>query len=210
LKNLTIEVVDIVADKGFDFSQAEIIDIESLKYGETKHLFFKINKIEDYIYSTTGFTIQLKYDVQEIDTKGNPHGTAYKDHYKIDKNVVIKVSDYYVTNSRVNLNNFEEYWKKAENSNFFLTEEKFQLPFPTIKAAAASLSNLLGFEPLNELDKLDVNVNKYEILYATVSYYESMVFIRLQILVKNAQCLARVQIRSQEEEVNEMLINSIS
>jgi hypothetical protein len=102
-----------------------------------------------------------------------------------------------------------EYWKKAENSNFFISEEKLQLPFPTIKAAANSLSNLLGFEPLNDLDKLDVNVKKYEILYATMSYYEAMVFIRLQVVCQNSQCLAKVIIRSQEEEVNEMLLNSI-
>ena len=107
MKNLTIEVVDIVADKGFDFSHAEIIDIESLKYGESKHLFFKINKVEDFVYSTCDFTIQLKYDVQEIDAKGNPHGTPYKDTYKIDKHVFLKVSDYYLNNPRVNVNNFE-------------------------------------------------------------------------------------------------------
>jgi hypothetical protein len=107
LKNLTIEVVDIVAEKGFDFSHAEIIDIEALKFGETKHVFFKLNKVEDFVYSLCDFTIQLKYDVQEIDAKGNTYGAPYKDTYKIDKHVVVKVSDYYLSNQRVNLNNFE-------------------------------------------------------------------------------------------------------
>jgi hypothetical protein len=105
--------------------------------------------------------------------------------------------------------NFSEFWKKAENSNFFYTEEKLQLPYPTVKAAANGLSSLLGFEPLNELDKLDVNVKKYEILFATMSYYETMVFLRLQVVCQNSQCLARVMIRSEEEEVNEMLVNNI-
>lgn len=107
MKNVSIDVQGITAEKGFDFSHAEIIDIEALKYGETKHLFFKLEKKEDYIYSTCSFNIQLKYDVQEIDAKGNPHGAPYKDTYKIDKQVVVKVSDYFIQNPRVNLTNFE-------------------------------------------------------------------------------------------------------
>lgn len=89
-------------------------------------------------------------------------------------------------------------------------EEKLQLPYPTVKAAATSLTNLIGFEPLTELDKIDVNVKKFEIQYAAMSYYESLVFIKLQIVCQPSnQCLARILIRSQDEIVSETIINNI-
>jgi hypothetical protein len=124
--------------------------------------------------------------------------------------VEIRVSDYFLSNPRVTQSNFEEYWKKCENSNFDLVEEKLQLPYPTIKAAASNLTSLIGFETLTELDKLDVNVKKYEIQYAAMSYYESLIFIKLQIVCQpSSQCLARILIRSQDEIVSETIINNI-
>jgi len=205
LKNVTIEVVDVIAEDGFDFSHGEMIEIESLKYGELKHIYFKINKLTESVYSTCHFNIQLKYDVQEIDAKGNPHGPPYKDTYKPNKNSIsVRVSDYYRNNTKVNLENFDECWKKTASGDFFNVEETFVLPHPTIKAAATSISNLLGFDPLNDLEKLDVNVKKFEISYATVSYLDSMVFIKLQIANQNSQCLAKIYVRSQEEEIAQM------
>jgi uncharacterized protein YdgA (DUF945 family) len=172
---VTIDVFDISGGAGFDFSKTEIIEVAHLKLNEPRHLFLKLSKYENQIYSSCSFGLKLKYQVQEIDVKGNAHGASYPDEYKIDKKVEIKYSDYFVANPRVNLSNFEDFWKKCENSNFVSVEEKLQLEYNNIKAAGKGFSQLIGFEPLNELEKIDPTARKYEFLFAAISYIESLV-----------------------------------
>jgi hypothetical protein len=207
---VTIELLDISAESGFDFSKSEIIEIEKLKYNEPKHLFFKLSKNEDEVYASCSFNILLKYDVQELDAKGNPHGNSYKDQYKIDKKVEIAYADYFLQNKKVNLSNYEEMWKLSENSNFHSAEEKIQLPFNNMKVAGRNFSNIIGFEPLNDIEKVDSNAKKYEFVYSAVSVYESLVFVRLQVLFNQTnQCLARILIRAQDEVVSDLILNNV-
>lgn len=56
-----------------------------------------------------------------------------------------------------------------------MNKETFQLPFANIPAAVAHVSQLTGFEPLNDIEKIDVNAKKYEFHFASISYYDSMV-----------------------------------
>jgi hypothetical protein len=207
---VTIELLDISTESGFDFSKSEIIEIEKLKYNEPKHLFFKLSKNEDEVYASCSFNILLKYDVQELDAKGNPHGNSYKDQYKIDKKVEIAYADYFLQNKKVNLSNYEEMWKLSENSNFHSAEEKIQLPFNNMKVAGRNFSNIIGFEPLNDIEKVDSNAKKYEFVYSAVSVYESLVFVRLQVLFNQTnQCLARILIRAQDEVVSDLILNNV-
>jgi hypothetical protein len=149
----------------------------------------------------------LKYEVQELDAKGAPHGNSYKDQYKIDKKIQINYSDYFIPNKKVNISNFEEFWKLSENSNFFSAEEKLQLPFNNMKNAGRNFANIIGIEPLNEIEKIDTNAKKYEFVFSAVSVYESLVFVRLQVLFNQSnQCLARILIRAQEEIVMENVL----
>jgi uncharacterized protein YdgA (DUF945 family) len=207
---VTIELSDIAVNSGFDFSKSEIIEIDRLKFNETKHLFFKLCKLENLPYAFCSFNVNLKYDLQELDVKGNPHGNSYKDQYKIDAKVEMKFSDYFLKNNKVNLNNFEEFWKLTENSNFHSSEEKIQLPYNNMKLVGKSFSQIVGFEPLNDVDKVDQNAKKYEFIYSAVSIYESMIFIRLQVVFNQSnQCLARILIKSEDESVMEMVLSAI-
>jgi hypothetical protein len=148
--------------------------------------------------------------VQELDSKGNPHGPSYKDQYKLEKKVQVSYSDFFLQNRKINLGNFEEFWKLSENSNFFSAEEKIQLPYSNMIAAGKSFSELIGFESLNEIDKVDRNAKKYEFLYSTISVYEAVVLIRLQVLFNQSnQCLARVLVRSQDETVSDLVLDNI-
>ena len=152
----------------------------------------------------------LKFDVQELDTKGNPHGPTYKDQYKLEKKVEVTYSDYFRQNRNVNLGNFEEFWKLSENSNFFTEEEKIQLPYSNMNAVGKSFSQLIGFESLNDVEKVDKNAKKYEYLFCVISIYESVLMVRLQALFNQSnQCLARILIRSQDEAVSELVLTNI-
>lgn len=148
-----------------------------MDYSESKHLFFKLTKKEDDIYSSCSFNVILKFDLQELDVKGNLHGTPLKEQYKIDKKVEIQYSDYFLPHPKVNLSNYEDYWKLCEKSNFENAEEKIQLPFPNIKVAGKNFSQIIGFDPLNDLDKIDPSAKKYEFVYAMLNLFESVVRI---------------------------------
>lgn len=69
------------------------------------------------------------------------------------------------------------HWKLSEESDFQLFEEKLQLPFNSIKAAGKNISELLGMEPLNDIEKVDLNAKKYEYIYYAGSIYETKVII---------------------------------
>jgi len=210
LKNITIELTDLSSESGFVFSKSEIIEIEDLKYNEDKHIFFKLVKSEEETYGHCSFGIFLKFDVQELDAKGNPHGNTYKDQYKIDSKVTIKYSDYFVTNPKVSLSNFEEFWNKCEKSNFSESKEKLQLPYSNMKLVGKNFSNVIGFETLNEVDKVDQNAKKYEFLFSVINIFGAMVFLRLQVIFNQAnQCLSMITIRSQDETVDKLILDEI-
>ena len=85
----------------------QIIEIDSIKFNEKKNLFLKLTKSGEQLYPFISFQILLKYDVQELDVNGNPHGSTYKDSFKIEKRVDVKFSDFFKPNIKVNLTNFE-------------------------------------------------------------------------------------------------------
>ena len=105
--HVTLDINETLNNEGFDLSQSEIIEIDQLKFNEAKHLYFKIAKKEEFNYPICSFGITLKFDVQEIDAKGNPHGNSYKDNYKISKNLDIKFSDYFICDGSIRTENFE-------------------------------------------------------------------------------------------------------
>lgn len=94
-------------NNGFDLTKTEIIEVDQLKLNEPKHLYLKLAKKDDENYPICNFSISLKFDVQEIDIKGNPHGNSYKDSYKMNKKVEVKFSDYFKFDPSVRVDNFE-------------------------------------------------------------------------------------------------------
>ena len=210
MKNVSIELIDLSPDSGFDFSKSEIIEIDQLKYNQDKHIFFKLVKSEEQTYGSCSFGIFLKFDVQELDDKGNPHGNTYKDQYKIDSKVTVKYSDYFMSNPKVNLNNFEEFWNKCEKSNFLEFKEKLQLPYSNMKLVGKNFSNVIGFETLNEVDKVDQNAKKYEFVYSVMNIFGAMVFMRLQVIFNQSnQCLSQISIRSQDDSIDKLILDEI-
>jgi len=81
-----------------------------LKLNEPKHLYLKLAKKEEENYPICIFGISLKFDVQEIDLKGNSHGNSYKDSYKMNKKVEVKFSDYFKYDPTVRVDNFEYFF----------------------------------------------------------------------------------------------------
>ena len=170
INDISIDV-DNLTSEGFDYDKTEIIPIKSLKTNESGHLYFKLLKDKDEIYSNCSFNCTLKFDLQELDVKGNPHGIAVKETYKLDKMVEVSYADYYIKNSKVNVDNFGEFWKQAEKSNFSKTEEKMGLPYNSVKNAAIKFSEIIGLDPLNDVEQIDSNVKKYEFVYAYINYF---------------------------------------
>ena len=202
--------VDNLTSEGFDFDKTEIIPIKSLKTNESGHLYFKLLKDKDEIYSNCSFNCTLKFDLQELDVKGNPHGIAVKETYKLDKMVEVSYADYYIKNSKVNVDNFGEFWKQAEKSNFSKTEEKMGLPYNSVKNAAVKFSEIIGLDPLNDIEQIDSNVKKYEFVYAYINYFENLLFIKFQVIFNDQnKCLSQVIIQSQDPSVPEMIVNKI-
>ena len=192
INDISIDV-DNLTSEGFDFDKTEIIPIKSLKTNESGHLYFKLLKDKDEIYSNCSFNCSLKFDLQELDVKGNPHGIAVKETYKLDKMVEVSYADYYIKNSKVNVDNFGEFWKQAEKSNFSKTEEKMGLPYNSVKNAAIKFSEIIGLDPLNDIEQIDSNVKKYEFVYAYINYFENLLFIKFQVIFNDQnKCLSQV------------------
>ena len=209
INDISIDV-DNLTSEGFDFDKTEIIPIKSLKTNESGHLYFKLLKDKDEIYSNCSFNCTLKFDLQELDVKGNPHGIAVKETYKLDKMVEVSYADYYIKNSKVNVDNFGEFWKQAEKSNFSKTEEKMGLPYNSVKNAAIKFSEIIGLDPLNDIEQIDSNVKKYEFVYAYINYFENLLFIKFQVIFNDQnKCLSQVIIQSQDPSLPEMIVNRI-
>ena len=209
INDISIDV-DNLTSEGFDFDKTEIIPIKSLKTNESGHLYFKLLKDKDEIYSNCSFNCTLKFDLQELDVKGNPHGIAVKETYKLDKMVEVSYADYYIKNSKVNVDNFGEFWKQAEKSNFSKTEEKMGMPYNSVKNAAIKFSEIIGLDPLNDIEQIDSNVKKYEFVYAYINYFENLLFIKFQVIFNDQnKCLSQVIIQSQDPSVPEMIVNKI-
>ena len=209
INDVSIEV-DNLTSNGFDFDKTEIIPIKSLKTNESGHLYFKLLKEKDSIYSNCSFNCTLKFDLQELDVKGNPHGIAVKETYKLDKKVEVSYADYYMKNKKVNADNFAQFWEQAQNSGYEKVEEKIGLPYNSIKNAGIKFSEIIGLEPLNNIEQIDSKVKKYEFVYAYVNHFENLLFIKFQVFF-NAQnkCLSIVIILSQDPSVPELIVNKI-
>ena len=209
INNITIDI-DNLQSEGFDFDKTEIIPIKSLKTNETGHLYFKLLKEKDEVYSNCSFNCTLKFDLQELDVKGNPHGIPIKETHKLDKIVEVSYADYYIKNPKVNIDNFQEFWKQAEKSDYEKGEEKLGLPYHNIKSAAENFSEIIGLEPLNNIDSIDSNVRKYELDYAYKNYFDNLLFIKFQVIFNDQnKCLSHVIILSQDASVPEMIVNKI-
>ena len=143
VNNISIDV-DNLQSEGFDFNRAEIVPIKSLKTNESGHLLFGILKEKDEIYSNCSFNCTLKFDLQELDVKGNPHGIPIKETYKLDKLVEVSYADYYAKNPKVDLDNFQDFWKQAEKSDYEKADEKMGLPYNNIKSAIEKFSDIIG------------------------------------------------------------------
>ena len=209
INDVTIEVGNYTPG-GFDFDKVEIIPIKSLKTNESGHLYFKLLKVKDEIYSSCSINCSLKFDLQELDVKGNPHGIAVKETYKLDKNVEVSYADYYIKNSKVTVDNFGEFWKQAEKSDYEKAEEKMGLPYNSIKTAAIKFSEIIGLDPLNDIEQIDTNVKKYEFVYAYISYLENLLFIKFQVfIIDQNKCLSHVKILSQDSAIPEIIVGKI-
>ena len=209
INDVSIEV-DNLTSNGFDFDKTEIIPIKSLKTNESGHLYFKLLKEKDEVYSNCSFNCTLKFDLQELDVKGNPHGIAVKETYKLDKMVEVSYADYYMRNNKINVDNFAQFWEQAQNSGYEKVEEKMGLPYNSIKNAGTKFSEIIGLEPINDIEKIDSKVKKFEFAYAYVNYFENLLFIKFQVIF-NAQnkCLSQVIILSQDPSVPELIVNKI-
>ena len=209
INNVSIEV-DNLQSEGFDFDRTEIIPIKSLKTNENGHLYFKLLKEKDQVYSNCSFNCTLTFDLQELDVKGNPHGIPVKETYKLDKVVEVSYADYYVRNPKVNVDNFQEVWKQAEKSDYEKGEEKMGLPCNSIKSAGVYFSDIIGLEPLNNIEEIDSSVKKYEFVYAYRNYFDNLLFVKLQVIFNDQnKCLSHALILSQDPSVPEMIVNKI-
>ena len=209
INNVSIEV-DNLQSEGFDFDRTEIIQIKSLKTNESGHLYFKLLKEKDEVYSNCSFNCTLAFDLQELDVKGNPHGIPVKETYKLDKAVEVSYADYYIKNHKVNVDNFQEFWKQAEKSDYEKGDEKMGLPCNTIKSAALYFSDVIGLEPLNNIETIDSSIKKYEFVYAYRNYFDNLLFVKLQVIINDKnKCLSHVVILSQDPAIPEMIVNKI-
>ena len=188
INNVSIEI-DNLQSEGFDFDKTEIIQIKSLKTNETGHLYFKLLKEKDEVFSNCSFNCTLKFDLQELDVKGNPHGIPVKETYKLDKTVEVCYADYYIRNPKVNVDNFQEFWKQAEKSDYKKGEDKMELPYHDIKSAAVNFSNIIGLDPLNNIDSIESsvkNMNLFMLIKIILIIYfllNSKLFLMIEINV---------------------------
>ena len=209
INNVSLDIEDS-QNSGFDFNKTEIIEIKSLNTNQTGHLYLKLSKEPNIVYSSCSFHIILKFDLQELDVKGNPHGIPVKETYKIDKLIEISYADYYIPNSKVNLENFSEFWQMAEKSKYKREEEKISLPYNNIKSATKNFSEIIGLLPINNINNVESSAKKFEFVYAYINYLDYLLFIKFQVVFNDQnKCLAQVIILSQDDTVPKMISDKI-
>jgi coatomer protein complex subunit gamma len=209
INNVSLDIEDS-QNSGFDFNKTEIIEIKSLNTNQTGHLYLKLSKEPNIVYSSCSFHIILKFDLQELDVKGNPHGIPVKETYKIDKLIEISYADYYIPNSKVNLENFSEFWQMAEKSKYKREEEKIGLPYNNIKSAAKNFSEIIGLLPINNINNVESSAKKFEFVYAYINYLDYLLFIKFQVVFNDQnKCLAQVIVLSQDDTVPKMISDKI-
>ena len=115
-----------------------------------------------------------------------------------------------IKNPKVNLENFQEFWKQAEKSEYKKGDEKMGLPYHNIKSAAENFSEIIGLEPLNNIDSIDKEAKKYEFVYAYKDYFDNLLFIKFQVIFNEQnKCLSHVLILSQDPSIPEIISNKI-
>jgi len=131
--------------------------------------------------------------LQELDVKGNPHGIAVRETYKLDKLVEVSYANYYIKNSKINIDNFNEFLKQEENANFSKADEKIGLSYNSLKNAAIKFYEIIGMDPLNNIEKIDTNIKKYEFVYAYINYFENLLIIKFEVFFNEQnKCLSHV------------------
>ena len=84
------------------------------------------------------------------------------------------------------------------------------MPYHNLKEAAQNFSQIIGFEPLNNLEIIDDSAKKYEFVYAYKNYLNSLLFLKYQVMFNQQnKCLSHIIILSQDEIVPEMIVNKI-
>lgn len=84
------------------------------------------------------------------------------------------------------------------------------LPCNSIKSAALYFSDVIGLEPLNNIETIDSSIKKYEFVYAYRNYFDNLLFVKLQVIINDKnKCLSHVVILSQDPAIPEMIVNKI-
>ena len=210
LKNISLDISK-ASSEDFLLDQAEIISIGQLKYEEAKNLYINFKSKPNVKYPSITFNVGLLYDVYELDHKGNPHGDSYKDKYLCDKKVEIKFSDYLSSHSIISIEVFSNKWNElAEKDEYFITDNKLKLPYRNIKKAIQEISKLLSINPLNDISVIDKSASKYEFVFANESIYGTTTLIKLQMKMMGDDLLSKLQVLSEEENINEMIDESLT
>jgi len=128
----------------------------------------------------------------------------------LKKKVEIKVSDYFSKNPQVTLTNFDEFWKLAEKNNYAQENGTYNLPYTSIKQVGTSVSEIIGINPLNDLDNINPDIRKFEFYFSSISYDGVPVYVKIQVAInENKQCLGKFIVRSPEEDLCGSILNSL-
>lgn len=210
LKNLTVSIKNAKTDD-FILNQVMISSINQLKYEESKNIFLRLQSKNNVKFPSISFSVDLVFDVYELDNKGNPHGDSYADKYPINKKIDIKYSDYLVIHKRLSIENFnEEFILKQGNKDYHINENKLKLPYKNIKKAIQELSKVIGISPLTDVNNVDKTATKYEFLFGSESIYGIELLIKLQMKMMGDDLLAKMIILSNDESIHELVDETLN
>lgn len=196
LKNISASISKGKKDKKskdvgneFKLSNAEVVEIESLGFGETKNLYLRLtvnkNEESEYIrYPSISFALKLSYEINELDSKGNSHD-SYEDTYLIEKKVLVRYSDFVFNKNNLYDNEesmFIAFNELSSNDEYSVVENKLKLPYKSIKKAIVEISKILDLSPINDYSDLDKNAVKYQLGYANETVYGTKVSIYTNII----------------------------
>lgn len=175
LKNITLNFSKC-DEHDFILNKSEIIAIDSLKVGETKLLYVKLLSDKTIRYPSISFNASFYFDVQDLDSKGNPHGNTYKDSYTVEKKVDVDFYDYLKPMEGLTEDSFKSTWSLYEQT-CNLSDRSFKLPYPNVKKACQEISRILGINPLNSIENLDKQAQQFQMIFAHTSCYNTNVSI---------------------------------
>jgi coatomer subunit gamma len=180
------------------------IEIKLLRYDVPSSCYVSYEREED-VFATGSFTAVLKYTAFNLNVAGERDDDGDEDEYPLEE-LELSVGDYAL---RATLPNFLVEWEKLSEGEAI---ETFTLnSVKTLRDAVSELVKHFDLQPVDPIEEISPKKTKH-IMYAAGVWISGIVILlraRMRINPNTQNVDLELAVRSQNEEINQMLASSV-